>query len=140
MKRHVIDGPPKRCDGGVVLKQLFLQAFARFAAGDHDVLYEILHEDFVEHGPGNPSGRDAFVAFIKSAPVASAGLELKHVIADDAYVVAHYVMSPPDQKVVDIWRFDGDRIAEHWDVVQQIDGSTENDARNLRQEARLDNG
>lgn len=105
-------------------KSLFLDAFARFAAGDHDVLRTVLREDFVEHSPGNPSGRDAFVEFLKTSPVAGARLELKRVIADEEHVVAHYRMVEPDggrgTAVVDIWRFADGLIAEHWDVVQPV--------------------
>jgi len=105
-------------------KELFLSAFAQFAAGRPDVLYTMVREDFVEHSPGNPSGRDAFVEFIKASPVAAARLELKRVIADDEYVVAHYHMveqgGGPGVAVVDIWRFVDGLITEHWDVVQPV--------------------
>jgi predicted SnoaL-like aldol condensation-catalyzing enzyme len=102
----------------------FLQAFGRFAAGDHDVLHEILREDFIEHSPGNPSGRDAWVEHIKTSPIATATLDLKRVIADADHVVAHYHLSEsesdPGVAVVDIWRFDNGLIAEHWDVIQPV--------------------
>jgi len=105
-------------------KERFLDAFARFAAGDIDVLYTVLREDFVEHSPGNPSGRDAFVAFMRDSPVAGARLDLKRVIADDEYVVAHYLMAEadggPETAVVDIWRYEDGLIVEHWDVQQPV--------------------
>lgn len=106
-------------------KELFLDGFERFAAGDIDVLNSLLREDFVEHSPGNPSGRDAFVAFMKASPVATADLRLKRVIADGEYVVAHYQMladgaGPRGVAVVDIWRFEDGQIAEHWDVMQPV--------------------
>ncbi|MEV3978964.1 nuclear transport factor 2 family protein [Nonomuraea sp. NPDC049758] len=105
-------------------KHLVLDGFTRFAAGDIDVLRTLLHEDFVEHSPGNPSGRDAFVAYIAEAPVARARLDLKRVIADDDHVVMHYLMTTDDDPrgvaVVDIWRLAGGQIVEHWDVVQPV--------------------
>jgi predicted SnoaL-like aldol condensation-catalyzing enzyme len=108
-------------------KDLFLAAFARFAAGDHDVLREIIRPDFIEHSPGNPSGRDAWVDYIKNSPVATAQMNLKRVIADDDHVVVHYEMvdGPEATAVVDIWRFDDGLIAEHWDVVQPVPAPTE---------------
>ncbi|MDX3006934.1 nuclear transport factor 2 family protein [Kribbella solani] len=63
--------------------QLTTAAFAEFAAGNVDVLSDVLAEDFVEHSPGNPSGRDAFIDYVRSAPVSRAKLDLKRVIADD---------------------------------------------------------
>ncbi|MBB4932979.1 putative SnoaL-like aldol condensation-catalyzing enzyme [Lipingzhangella halophila] len=105
-------------------RQRALHAFAEFANGDIEVLRSLLADDFVEHSPGNPSGRDAFMEFIATSPVAGATLDLKRVVADDEYVVMHYLMLVPGDDrgtaVADIWRFDGERIVEHWDVVQPV--------------------
>jgi predicted SnoaL-like aldol condensation-catalyzing enzyme len=107
----------------------FLQAFGRFAAGNHEVLHEILREDFIEHSPGNPSGRDAFVEYIKTSPIATATLDLKRVIADADHVVAHYHLSESEADagvaVVDIWRFEDGLITEHWDVIQPVPDKSE---------------
>ncbi|NRQ30606.1 SnoaL-like domain-containing protein [Nonomuraea sp. NN258] len=105
-------------------KQLVLHGFNQFAAGNIDVLRTLLHEDFIEHSPGNPSGREAFIAFIAEAPVARARLALKRVIADDEYVVMHYHMVTDDDPrgvaVVDICRMIDGQIVEHWDVLQPV--------------------
>jgi predicted SnoaL-like aldol condensation-catalyzing enzyme len=108
-------------------RRLAVRGFREFAAGNVDVLRTLLHEDFVEHSPGNPSGRDAFIEFIAKAPVAGARLDLKRVIADDDHVVMHYHMSTSDTPddgrgvaVVDIWRMVDGQIVEHWDVLQDV--------------------
>ncbi|MDX3108677.1 nuclear transport factor 2 family protein [Nonomuraea angiospora] len=105
-------------------KEIVLRGFSEFAAGNVEILRELLREDFVEHSPGNPSGRDAFVEFIASAPVAGAKLDLKRVIAEDDHVMLHYHMVPPGDgrgiAVVDIWRMVDGQIVEHWDVVQPV--------------------
>ena len=110
-------------------KQLFLDAFARFAAGDAEVLRAVLHEDFIEHSPGNPSGRDAFVDFIAASPLLSARFEVKRVVADAEHVVAHYRLVTPDDSpdlaVVDVWRVVDGLITEHWDVVQPVPDDAE---------------
>jgi predicted SnoaL-like aldol condensation-catalyzing enzyme len=110
-------------------KRLAIHGFTEFAAGNVDVLRTLLREDFVEHSPGNPSGRDAFIEFIARAPVANARLDLRRVIADDDYVVMHYRMSTPDDErgvaVVDIWRLVDDQIVEHWDVLQPVPAAEE---------------
>ncbi|MFI9413113.1 nuclear transport factor 2 family protein [Nocardia gamkensis] len=105
-------------------KELAMRGFTEFAAGNIDALRTLLHDDFLEHSPGNPSGKEAFLDFIAQAPVAGSTLELARVIADDEYVVMHYRMilpgvTEPDQAVVDIWLVDG-KIVEHWDVVQPV--------------------
>ncbi|WP_430782677.1 nuclear transport factor 2 family protein [Actinoplanes sp. G11-F43] len=100
-------------------KRRFLDAFGRFAAGDVEVLREIIRADFVSHTPGAPAGRDAWIEFIVGSPIAGAELDLRHVIADARFVVAHYTLIPPEgpsEDVVDIWRFEDGLIVEHWDV------------------------
>ncbi|MFC4112392.1 nuclear transport factor 2 family protein [Nonomuraea zeae] len=105
-------------------KELALRGFTEFAAGNIGILRTLLREDFVEHSPGNPSGREAFIEFIASAPVAGSRLDLKRVIAEDDYVVMHYHMVPPEGgrgiAVVDVWRLEDGQIVEHWDVVQPV--------------------
>lgn len=105
-------------------KELALRGFTEFAAGDIEMLRDLLHDDFIEHSPGNPSGKEAFLEFIAQAPVAGSRLELARVIADDEYVVMHYRMVPPGDvrgmAVADIWRFADGKIVEHWDVVQPV--------------------
>jgi predicted SnoaL-like aldol condensation-catalyzing enzyme len=105
-------------------RELLIHGYKEFAAGNVEVLRPLLSEDFVEHSPGNPSGRDAFIAFIADSPVARARLDLKRVIADDDYVVMHYHMSTSDDErgvaVVDVWRLVDGQITEHWDVVQPV--------------------
>ncbi|MFF4623915.1 nuclear transport factor 2 family protein [Nonomuraea jabiensis] len=105
-------------------KEIVLRGFSEFAAGNVEILRDLLREDFVEHSPGNPSGRDAFIEFLASAPVAGAKLDLKRVIAEDDHVMLHYHMVPPGDErgiaVVDIWRMVDGQIVEHWDVVQPV--------------------
>lgn len=100
-------------------KALFEHAFARFAAGDVDVLSSVLHEDFVEHNPANPSGRDPWIASVEASPVVGARMDVRHLIADDEYVVLHYRMNG-DTDVVDLWRFQDGLIVEHWDVLAPV--------------------
>ncbi|WP_280236683.1 nuclear transport factor 2 family protein [Nocardia cyriacigeorgica] len=110
-------------------KQLILDGLARFATGDIEVLRELLHPDFIEHSPGNPSGRDAFIDVIADAPVASARLDIKRVVADADHVVVHYHMVEADHPrglaVTDIWRLVDGLITEHWDVVQAVPDAAE---------------
>lgn len=105
-------------------KDIVVHGFREFASGNTEILRTLLHEDFIEHSPGNPSGRDAFIDFITKAPVADSHLDLKRVIADDDHVVMHYRMTSKDDDrdvaVVDIWRLADGLIVEHWDVLQQV--------------------
>ncbi|MGV9613942.1 nuclear transport factor 2 family protein [Nocardia xishanensis] len=105
-------------------KDLVLHGLAEFTGGNIEVLRDLLHENFLEHSPGNPSGRDAFLAFLATAPVTGARLDIKRVVTDDEYAVVHYHMIEPGAErgsaVVDIWRLEDGKIVEHWDVVQPV--------------------
>jgi predicted SnoaL-like aldol condensation-catalyzing enzyme len=105
-------------------KKLVVSAFAEFARGNTDIPRSVLAPHLIEHSPGNPSGRDAFIKHILNQPVADASLDLKRVIADGDLVALHYHLVPNGggrgQAVVDIWRVEGDQIVEHWDVVQDV--------------------
>jgi len=107
-------------------KDLVVAALREFAAGDHAVLRRVLREDFVEHNPANPSGRDAFADFVAASPIARATIRIERVVADEQYVVVHHLMhvsaDDPGTFVVDIWRVEDGLIAEHWDVLQPVGG------------------
>jgi predicted SnoaL-like aldol condensation-catalyzing enzyme len=116
------------------IRALALNAFEQFAAGNIDILKTVIAEDFIEHSPGNPSGRDAFVAFMATSRAAGAKLTLHRVISDDEYVVMHYRMDPPAEPplaVIDIWRFSDNLIVEHWDVVQPPPGPRRHPQRHV---------
>ncbi|BCY12977.1 hypothetical protein L3i22_080650 [Actinoplanes sp. L3-i22] len=106
----------------MTIKDIFLDAFGRFAAGDVEVLREVIRDDFVNHDPATPRDKDGFIDATVNGPIGTSTLDLRRVIADDQFVVAHYLLTPadggPGEAVVDIWRFDGDLIVEHWDVSQ----------------------
>lgn len=103
-------------------RAIVLNGFQEFAQGNIDGLRTLLHEDFVEHSPGNPSGRDAFIDYLMSSPLTISRLDLKRTIADDTHVVLHYHLTRPgtSEAVVDIWRIDDGLIVEHWDTVQPV--------------------
>lgn len=106
-------------------RTIVIEGFREFTKGNVDVLSRLLREDFMEHSPGNPSGRDAFIEFIRTSPLVTARLDLKRVIADDTYVVLHYHLTRPGDRgpgeaVVDIWRLEDGLIVEHWDTVQPV--------------------
>lgn len=103
-------------------KELMLRCYREFFGERRlDTVADLIHEDFVQHSPDAPSGRDAYLAHLREAAFGGSTIEIRRAIADDEYVVVHYRMSLPDgptMAVVDIWRFAADKIVEHWDVEQ----------------------
>jgi steroid delta-isomerase-like uncharacterized protein len=103
--------------------------------GRADVIPELVAEDFVEHEtlPGAPEGRDAvgwFVAAFRSA-VPDLRAELEDLIVEGDKLVARSTWSgthegelfgmpatgkPFAMDVIDIVRFEGEKVVEHWGV------------------------
>jgi len=103
--------------------------------GRLDVIPELVAEDFVEHEtlPGAPEGREAvgwFVTAFRSA-VPDLRAELDDLIVEGDKLVARSTWSGTHEgelfgmpatgklfvmNVIDIVRFEGDRVVEHWGV------------------------
>lgn len=92
---------------------------------------ELLDPGYIQHNPGIPTGAENLGLFF--AQVASnrplLKVEIYRIIAAGDYVWAHvnfknlYNDEPSDRGIagVDIYRFDNNgKIAEHWDVLQEI--------------------
>ena len=56
--------------------------------------------------------------------------EVKRVIAEGDYVVLHLHgingFSPHGEAVIDVFRIEGDKVVEHWDVIQSLPEKYEN--------------
>lgn len=112
-------------------------AFGRLAFGEKKVAEaaeQYLSENYIQHNPQVPDGREAFVQMVSGlldqAP--DAVFDVKRVIAEGDLVVLHtHLKMTPDeagQAVVDIFRVEDGKIAEHWDVVQPVpDEASAND-------------
>ena len=81
---------------------------------------------YVQHNPGAPDGPEglkAFLGFLKEKFPQSRS-EIKRVFADGDYVILHvHAVREPGARgsaIVDIFKLEGGKIVEHWDVVQPI--------------------
>ena len=79
-----------------------------------------------QHNPtakDGPEGLQAFLAFLKDKFPASHS-EIRAAYADGDYVILHVwsVRTPGERgtAIVDIFRLDGGKIVEHWDVRQDV--------------------
>lgn len=101
-------------------------------AGDRAGVERLLTADARHHNPyfaaGMPALLDGMMAAARTAPERTS--EVKLVVADGDHVVVHsHVHHRPGDlgvSVVHIFRFEGDRIAELWDVGQPVPAETPN--------------
>lgn len=101
--------------------------------GDVDALAPLLSDDFRHHRPGSAaSTKTEWLGAVRAALVPLAGMrvEIGHVLADGDHVVMHSRRQAPDGGpeivVVDIWRLDGGRIAEAWEIIEPLSQAATN--------------
>jgi len=87
---------------------------------------EFIAPDYIQHSQLAPPGRDAFKSFLESIreQTPQAVHDVKRAFVDGDHVTVHYhVRRWPDDlgwAVIDIFRIENGKIAEHWDVLQDV--------------------
>lgn len=106
-------------------KSIVTGAFAALVeSGDVAALERVLSDGFVHHRPGSTSSTKAeWLASVHGSLARIAGMqvEIQHLLADGDHVVMQSrrrLPSGPEISVVDIWRFEGDLIAEAWETIE----------------------
>jgi predicted SnoaL-like aldol condensation-catalyzing enzyme len=102
--------------------------FYEAALNDKDVdrAKEFLGETYIQHNPWVADGPEALLGFVRfrREKYPQSRNEVKRVIAEGDLVALHVhsvlVPGTPGRSIVDIFRVDGDKVVEHWDVIQDI--------------------
>jgi predicted SnoaL-like aldol condensation-catalyzing enzyme len=93
---------------------------------------EFFAPDYIQHNPIAASGASGLKTFLDWARSTSPGAthEVKRMFADGDHVIAHVhvVINPGDRgnAVIDIFRIENGRVAEHWDAAQAIPAQAAN--------------
>jgi len=92
-----------------------------YAKRDFTPLEQWFAPDYIQHNVFIPGKRAGLRSFVESLPV---GRSYEHgmIVAEGDLVMVHGRYSGGARKAfiaVDIFRFEGDRVVEHWDVLQE---------------------
>lgn len=108
-------------------KEVIRAMYDEFFNG-HDVsaAEKYVREDYIQHNPGVGQGRTAlmegFAAKFKEEPTFH--LEIKMIIEEDDMVAVYLKNVDPEgntkARVVDIYRMQDGKLAEHWDVLMPV--------------------
>ena len=88
---------------------------------------------YIQHSPGIANGLEALLLLIAEFDRASPGyaVQVKRVIAegDLCFAHCHYTFGAQDARgkaIAELFRFEGELIVEHWDVIQDIPAHSRN--------------
>ncbi|NDJ57126.1 hypothetical protein GWD52_08995 [Enterobacteriaceae bacterium 4M9] len=108
-------------------RTLVLNFYDRFF-NKHEVTQaaEVVADNYKQHNPQVPDGKAPFVSYFagyfKENPQSRARIVRSATDGDLVYLHVHSASGPKDrgQAVVDIFRVQGGKIVEHWDVIQEV--------------------
>ncbi len=92
-----------------------------YAKRDFTALEQWFSPDYIQHNPFIPGSRAGLRGYVESLPMGRS-YEPGRIVAEGDLVMVHGRYSGGDRKTfiaVDIFRFEGDQVVEHWDVLQE---------------------
>lgn len=113
-----------------VVKRLYREVMLN---GNRDAAEELMLESYKQHNPQAADGREGLLSHVEDLQKQFPNriVEFIHLFAEGDYVTTHiyFKLIPGELEVMgmDVFRFEGDKIAEHWDVIQQIPEQSAND-------------
>jgi predicted SnoaL-like aldol condensation-catalyzing enzyme len=92
---------------------------------DFESASKYMAEHYIQHNPRAADGHDGLRAHIEHLKKDFPGVqsEIKKIVAEGNYVVLHvHSRRTPIRQlaIIEIFRLEDGKIAEHWDVVQEI--------------------
>jgi len=104
-----------------------------FNQHDLSIAGTVLASNYIQHNPHVPSGSAPFISFFteyfKANPQARSAIVRSAADGDLVFLHVHSTSNPQDRgnAIVDIFRVDHGKIAEHWDVIQPVPEHAAND-------------
>ncbi|MGB3315947.1 MAG: nuclear transport factor 2 family protein [Albidovulum sp.] len=95
--------------------------------GDADYIRANVAEDYIQHNPLVADGRDGLLGFVEFVGTIDPKVTstIHRVIAEGDLVVVHSEVDFYGPKsILDLFRIEDGKIAEHWDVIQEVPAET----------------
>lgn len=94
----------------------------------HQLAYAnvVIRPDYIQHNPALPTGRQAFINFFallfSQAPQFTSTVTQSGADGDRVWVQSHQRNSPSalGLDIIDIYRIQDGKIAEHWDAIEPV--------------------
>jgi predicted SnoaL-like aldol condensation-catalyzing enzyme len=96
-----------------------------------DAVDKYIGDNYIQHNPAVADGKEALKTalkvWFKDAPKEK--IDIQHLGADGNFVYIHTKSKQGNKiiSVMDIFRVDGNKIVEHWDVLQEVPVKAAND-------------
>ena len=97
-----------------------------FNGHDMEAVPKYMREDYIQHNPGVPQGMQGFIeAFrVKFQQDPTFNVEIQMLIEEENMVCVYLKKRDPEGntqvRVVDIYRLQDGKLAEHWDVLHRV--------------------
>ena len=108
-----------------------MEFYQRFVIeGEISIGPDYIGDPYIQHNTIVDNGLDGVIVFVKELrrKYPEMTFEFKRVLVDGDHVLLHsHVITKPGQRgvsVFDLFRLEGDKLAEHWDVIQNIPEKT----------------
>ncbi len=104
-------------DNKAIVRAFIEEVFNKW---DLSKLDAFMREDYKQHNPGVEDGREGFIRFTERFFKMHPHMDIVHMIGDGDLVAVFFKCTVDDgvNKVVDIYRLQDGKLAEHWDVVE----------------------
>ncbi len=102
-------------------KEIVLKFYEEvFNGWDVSNLDAYMRDDYIQHNPGCETGKAGFLKFAQGFLAMKPHMDIVKIGADGDMVYVFFKCTMADgsvNKVCDIYRLEGGKLAEHWDVV-----------------------
>jgi predicted SnoaL-like aldol condensation-catalyzing enzyme len=94
--------------------------------GDKNIsaIDKYMTDGYIQHNPALPDGKEALKQgasqWFKGAPKEKVDIQHLNAEGDFVYIHTRSKMGPKTVSIIDIFRIENGKIAEHWDVIQEV--------------------